>query len=356
MKEETPIIITSGTIIKTIIIGILFYLAYLLKDIVLVVLTSIMIASCFEPIIKSLMSFRFSFNGFGKQINRQFVLPRLVGVIIVYLGISLIFGGLFYFFLPTLISDTVLLSSSLPNYVRTADLWNPLNGGGVTLPGISLKEVAGSLNDTLNDAGIFTTVSGFFGGIVSFVLIVVLSFYLSVQDDGVGNFLKIVVPLRYEAYVLDLWRRSATKIGLWMQGQLLLGVLIGVLTYLGLSILGVRNALFLALIASIFELIPVVGIVLATIPAVAVALTDGGINLAILTLGLYILIQQFESNLIYPLVVKKIVGIPSIVVILTLIAGAKLAGFLGIILSVPIAAIIVEVIDDLEKHKLQHRG
>jgi predicted PurR-regulated permease PerM len=203
--------------------------------------------------------------------------------------------------------------------------------------------------------GIFTTISGFFGGIVSFVLIIILSFYLSVQEDGVGDFLRIIVPIRYESYVINLWQRSAEKIGLWMQGQILLGVLIGVLTYLGLSILGVRNALFLALIAAIFELIPVFGVILSTIPALAIALTDGGISLALLTLGLYVIIQQFESNLIYPLVVKKIVGIPSILVILTLIIGAKLAGFLGIILSVPAAAIITEVLNDIEKRKMKER-
>jgi len=115
--------------------------------------------------------------------------------------------------------------------------------------------------------------------------------------------------------------------------------------------LGVKNALFLALIVAVFEIIPVFGIVLATLPAIAVALTDGGITLALLVIGLYTIVQQFEANLIYPLVVKKIIGLPSILVILALLAGAKLAGFLGILLSIPASAIITELLADLEKQK-----
>ena len=161
------------------------------------------------------------------------------------------------------------------------------------------------------------------------------------------------MPVDYEKYVSGLWRRSQVKIGLWLQGQVLLGVLVGLLIFLGLSILGVRNALFLALIATVFEIIPVFGIVLATLPAIAVALTDGGVTLALLVIGLYTIVQQFEANLIYPLVVKKIVGLPSILVILSLLAGAKLAGFLGILLSIPASAIIVELLADLEKQKHQ---
>ena len=342
-SKETTITITSGTIIKAIVIGFGFYLLYLLKDIVLVVLTAVMIASALDPLIRKFVSSR---------------VPRLVGVLVVYVGMALIVVGAIYFFLPTFISDITLLSSTLPNYIRSADLWNPLNSGvanvggsGISLPTFSFTDLASSVTNSFSTAGIFTTISGFFGGVVSFLIIIVLSFYLSVQEDGVGDFLGVIVPANYEKYVTGLWKRSQVKIGLWLQGQVLLGVLVGVLIFLGLSILGVKNALFLALIATVFEIIPVFGIVMATLPALAVAITDGGFTLALLVLGLYIIVQQFEANLIYPLVVKKIVGLPSILVIIALLAGAKLAGFLGILLSVPASAIIVELLADLEKQK-----
>src|SRR4051812_14141538 len=116
-------------------------------------------------------------------------------------------------------------------------------------------------------------------------------------------------------------------------------------------IIGIKHALLLAAIAAVFELIPVFGPILSAVPAVLLALVDGGTTQAFLVIGLYLIIHQFENHLLYPLVVRKIVGISPMVVILALVIGAKLAGFLGILLSVPIAAAVMEWVDDIEKHK-----
>jgi len=183
------------------------------------------------------------------------------------------------------------------------------------------------------------------------VLIIVFSFYFSVQETGVDDFLRVVTPSQRQAYVLNLWKRSQEKIGKWMQGQLVLGLIVGVLLYLGLTILGIPNALLLAVIAGLFELIPVFGQILAAIPALAIAFSDGGLTALLLVGGLYLVVQQFEAHLIYPVVVKKVVGVPPLLVILALIVGAKLAGFLGILLSVPIAAAIQEFVADVDKEK-----
>lgn len=338
MHKNDPIIISSGTIIRTILIGFAFYLLYLLRDIALVVLTSVTIASAIEPMNKTLIK-----KG----------IPRVLAVVLVFLSLGLVVAGGLYFFFPTFINDVLGILDTFPRYVDNANLWSLQTSFGGAFSDFSIKSIADSLSTTLADAtgGIFTTVSGIFGGVISFVLIVVLSFYLAVQDDGIGNFLRIITPDHYEEYILDLWKRSERKIGLWLQGQLLLGVIIGVLTFLGLSILGVKSALFLALTAMVLELIPVFGLILAIIPALAISLADGGVTLAILVVGLYVIVQQFEAHLIYPLVVRKIVGIPPILVILTLIIGLKLAGFIGIILSIPVAAVIIEVLNDVEKKK-----
>jgi predicted PurR-regulated permease PerM len=186
---------------------------------------------------------------------------------------------------------------------------------------------------------------------LSLFLIIVLSFYLAVQDDGVANFLRIVTPVKSHVYVIGLWKRSQAKIGQWMQGQLLLGLIIGVLVYLGLMVLGISHALLLAFIAAFFELIPVFGPIISAIPAVLIALAASGISEGLLVVGLYLVIHQFENHLLYPLVVKKIVGVSPILVILSLVIGAKLAGFLGAILAVPIAAALMELVDDIEKGK-----
>ncbi len=186
---------------------------------------------------------------------------------------------------------------------------------------------------------------------MSFVLIIVFSIYFAVQETGIDDFLRVVTPVRHEKYVLSLWKRSQDKIGKWMQGQLLLGLIVGILIYLGLTILSIPHALLLAVLAGLFELIPVFGQFLAALPAVALAFSDGGVTGALFVIGLYVVVQQFEAHLIYPLVVKKVVGVPPLLVILALLVGAKLAGFLGILLSVPIAAAIQEFVSDIQKTK-----
>jgi predicted PurR-regulated permease PerM len=136
-----------------------------------------------------------------------------------------------------------------------------------------------------------------------------------------------------------------------MQGQLVLALIVGVLLFLGLTILGIPNALLLAVVAGIFELIPVFGQILAAIPGVAIAGIHFGIGKAVIVAGLYFIVQQFEAHLIYPVVVKKVVGIPPLLVILSLLVGFKLVGFLGVLLSVPVAGAIQELVGDLEKSR-----
>src|SRR3990167_3942275 len=113
-----------------------------------------------------------------------------------------------------------------------------------------------------------------------------------------------------------------------MQGQLILALIMGVLVYLGLTILCVKHALLLAVVAAIFEIIPVFGPTLAAVPAVMVGFVDGGFTIGMLVIALYVIFQQFENHLIYPLVVTRVVGVPPLLIILSLIVGAQLAGFL----------------------------
>jgi predicted PurR-regulated permease PerM len=193
--------------------------------------------------------------------------------------------------------------------------------------------------------------TAFFGSIFALGLIIVLSFYLALQDTGVDDFLRLVMPASYEDYSVDLWRRAQKKIGLWMQGQILLSVIVGILVYLGLLIIGIPYALLLAVFTAIAEIIPIFGSLVAGALAVAVAYSNGGIALAAIVLGLYVVVNQFEANLIYPLIVKKVVGVPPLLVILALIAGYTLAGFLGALLSVPVAAVVLEFISDFDKRK-----
>jgi len=126
---------------------------------------------------------------------------------------------------------------------------------------------------------------------------------------------------------------------------------VGLLVYIVLMIVGMPYALMLAVFAGLFEIIPVFGPIISSIPAILLAFADRGLGTGFLLIGLYLIIYQFESQIFYPLVVKKIVGISPIVVILALVIGAKLAGVLGALIAVPVSAAIMEYVSDIEKYK-----
>ncbi len=327
--------INSGTIVRTILFVLLIWLLYFLRDLVLVILTAIVIASAIEPATRWFVSRK---------------VPRILAAIFVYVAVTGVVASSFFFLVPPLLDEASGLLATSPQYFSSIETWNPVSN---ISSGFSLKDIIAEFrNDITNATGsLFQTVSIVFGGVFNFVLIIILSFYLAVQEYGVSNFLKIITPVEHEKYVINLWERSQLKIGLWMQGQLLLALIIGVLVYLGLTVLGIKYAFLLALLAAIAELIPLFGPVIAAIPAIAIGFIGGGTTLALIVAGFYIIIQQFENHLIYPLVVKKVVGVPPLLVILSLIVGIELAGFLGIILSVPIAAAIMEYVHDIEKDK-----
>ncbi len=339
--RDVSVHITSGSIITAILFVLLVALLWFLQDLVLIVLTAVVIASAMEPAIRFFTRRR---------------VHRVLAVILMYLLVAAVFLTVLLVFIPPVLGDAANFLARLPETLSTLNISDATNGllpWGTVGEQISSADLLRNISDTLGEStgGVFTTLSAFFGGLTSFVLIVVFSFYFSVQETGVDDFLRLVSPVKHQSYVLSLWKRSQDKIGKWMQGQLVLGLIVGILLYLGLVILGIPNALLLAVIAALFELIPVFGQILAAIPALAIAFTDGGFTALLLVAGLYIVVQQFEAHLIYPVVVKKVVGVPPLLVILALIVGAKLAGFLGILLSVPIAAAIQELVADIDREK-----
>lgn len=349
MDRQLPISITTGTIVAAVVVLACAWLVFSLRDLVLVVITAVVIASAMEPAIVTL-------------IRRG--LPRLVAALLLYILLFGAFFGLFYFFLPSVLEDLATFISALPTYLdafsRSGAFDTYARILGLPAPETSVDSFIAGFQDTFNLSGAFgnafTAASSIFGGFLSFLLIIVFSFYFAVAGTGVDDFLSIVSPQRYQDYILSLWRRSQRKIALWMQGQLLLAVLIGVLVYLSLTILGIKHALLLAVIAAVFELIPVFGPVLAAVPAVLVGFVDGGPATGLLVVALYVILQQFENHLIYPLVVTKVVGVPPLLVILALIIGAKLAGFLGVLLSVPVAATLQEFVKDYQAQKTFSRA
>ena len=346
-KDQLTLHIPSITIAKVFFIGVLFALAYYLRDIALVMLGSVVIASSIEPIIKWFTARR---------------IPRLLAVLMIYVALALLFIGTFYFLLVPLLLELQGFLVEFPRYL------NVISAEGVKSVGLGSSTVAESLIEKIPvdqivariavftsalSQNFFATASTFLGGVFGFILLIILSFYLSVQQDGILNFIKTITPSKYRRYIVGLWNRSENKIGLWLQGQILLCVIVTVLVYLGLTLIGVKHALLLAVLAGVFEIIPLFGPILAAVPGIAVGFADGGFAIALIVAAFYLIIQQFENQLIYPLVVKKVVGVPPIISIVALIVGAKLAGFLGLLFAVPVAAILMEFFKDLERERVQ---
>jgi predicted PurR-regulated permease PerM len=324
----------------TVLILLSFWLAWYLRDLILIVLTAVVLASAMEPATARLI---------------RIGIPRILSVISLYLMAMLMLVFVFYLFVPQLITETRNFVDALPAYLETMEVspQDTLVGFGAG----SLTEGIAEFQEFLkNSSGnILSVASSVFGGLFSFILIIVLSFYFAVRERGLDDFLRMVTPMRKQEYILDLWKRAQHKMGRWLQGQLLLSLIVGVMVYVGLLILGVPYALLLAIVAALLELVPVFGSILAAVPAVAVAFIDGGTSLALLTIALYVVVNQLQGNIIYPLVVQKVLGVAPLVVILAILVGAQLGGFLGILIAVPIAAAIQEYINDIQKERATPR-
>jgi predicted PurR-regulated permease PerM len=345
MDRKINVSITPSTILMVLLIGVGAYVFWILRGLVLLVLTAVVIASAVEP---------------GVIFFRRWNIPRIVAVVLMYL---IVFGstfGIIYFFLPPILNDAQGFISTVPQYLNTLNI--PAALGSTSLVNLaSNTHQAQSIFQTLfefrsafsadTSEGAFRLISTVFGGIFSLFIVVTLSFYFAIQETGVEDFLKLVTPSEHEDYVIDLWSRAQKKIGQWIQGQLLLSLLMSVTIYLGLVILRIPDALLIAVFTALAELIPIFGSYIAGIPAVILAYSTAGLGPALYVAGLFIIMNLIEGNLIHPLIVKKVVGVPPLLVLIAIIAGGDLAGFLGVLLAVPLAAVLREALFDFEKRK-----
>ena len=340
------IVISTGTIIRIILILFATYVFWQLRDLILVILTSIVIASFVESAVPSF---------------KKIKIGRVFAVVIMYVLAISFLAVIFYLFAPLLITEVYNFANFISNYAPGVDFLNYFNnqafsGAKDLVANMSHNVSISSLLATSHafidnlSSGFFTTLSVAFGSIFNVVLIVIISFYLSIQEKGIENFLRIILPMKYEEYIVDLWERTRIKIGLWMKGQMLLGILIGILTYLVLAILGIQYALLLAIIAGLMELVPY-GILIALVPAVSFSYLSGGMSSALMVLGAYLIIHIFDIYLFSPLIIKKITGLSPLIIILAVLIGMELGSFWGLILSIPGAMLFMEIMNDIEKHK-----
>jgi predicted PurR-regulated permease PerM len=187
--------------------------------------------------------------------------------------------------------------------------------------------------------------SNFIGSFGLALAVVVSSFYLSIGHDGVEQFLRVVTPPDYEEATMRIYARSKQLIGSWFRMQLLLSVIMGFIVWGGLAILGVKYSFLIGVVAACFELVPFLGPIMSGAVAIVAALLTST-TLAVYTMIFFLVAQQFESHILVPLLSRRSVGLHPVIVIVALLIGAEIGGVLGIIISVPTAAVFQEVIQD----------
>lgn len=334
-NSKTIIEISPKTIFWVLGIGILAVLVYMVRDIIIVLIFSIIIASALEPILEYAQS---------KKV------PRLLSLIVIYLLFFVIFAALIYILLPLLLDQLGDFFQNSPAYFGKIE---EAVGTVTFLPGLSgnIHELLFQLTEQIPSfTSLISYISSIFGGLVSFVVVLVVSFYLSLSRGALDDFLRSILPPQFEAYAHGLWLRAQKKMGRWLQAQILLSFIMALIIGLGLWILGVNYAFLIAVATAVLEIVPFVGPVVAGGLAVLLALSQSSI-LGLWTLIFFIVAQQLENHILVPLLIKKLVGLNPVAIILAMLVGAKLGGILGILLAVPLAAVVDEFFDDLAKRK-----
>lgn len=337
--------ISNGTILRVFLWMALFYGLFFMRELLLIILVSLLIASVLDPIVTHFQKYK---------------VPRVLSVAGLY---TIFFGAmitLIVFILPQLADETSKFIKALPSIINSFTI----AGRDFGLGDISVyfSELAKQIdkgqiltitkNFVVGAGSVAQTTGLFLNKILNLFLIIVFSFYLAVQESGVPNFLKLITPKSYTQYILDLWRRSQIKISGWGKGQVIVALIVSVLIYIPLKIIGMPYATLFSVMAFAGEMIPVVGLITASIPAIVTAYFFKDLNFSLLIAFIYFVVMQLENYVIYPKVMNKLLGVPPIIILMAVIVGAKVAGFWGIVLSVPMAAVMMEFVRDVLDEKL----
>lgn len=287
------------------------WLIYLIRDLLLILFVAIILMSALSPVVGFFTNFR---------------LPKALGIAIIYIIIIAIVSSLLALIIPPLLEETRRLFSTLPPYLDQI----------LQIAAVDRSVLDVQLSTISRNA--FSITLSVFDNFLTIIFLLVLTFYLILERESLESRVAALFIGREER-VKNLIIKIEEKLGSWLRGQLLLSLVIGLLTYIGLLILGIPYALPLAVIAGVLEVVPVIGPIISAIPSVLIALTISPL-LSLGVAAMYFVIQQLENHLIVPQVMQRAVGLNPLVVILAIAVGSKLLGFAGALLAVPIAVVI----------------
>lgn len=330
--------ISWGTIFKIAVATLLFYIIYLVRDILIWFIFALIISVLFNPAIVFL---------------RKLKIPRVLSIIFIYVTIFGILGLLIFWAVPVLISEIQQFSQFFPQYFEK--IAPPLRSLGIEAFE-SMESFTQALGAMLEKASsdILSALAIFFGGIGSTLFILIIAFFLSLEEKGTERMIVLFTPRKYENYVLSLLTKSQTKVASWFGSRILTSLFVGLAVFVTLALFKTKYALSLALLAGVLDFIPVFGPAVAGAVIVLFVFLDSWLK-ALLVLIAFILIQQIEGSILSPILTKKFIGLPSVLVLISLAVGGKLLGILGAVLAVPLAGIIFDFLRDFFEKKKEEK-
>jgi predicted PurR-regulated permease PerM len=319
------------------------WLAYLARGALLLVYVSVLLAIGFSPIVRTIERHPV------KRGDRA--VPRWLAILVVYLVIVATLTVIGFLVIPPLVDQARDLWTRLPSLIDRAQTF--LIDHGLLSHRITLEEAVRNAPGPGTAVGtVGRAVTGIAEAVFGFITILILTFYLLIDSDALFAGFARLFPRETRPRVVDASRKITTKVSAWLNGQLILAGTIGSTAAVGLYLLGVPYFYVLALIAAIGEMVPVIGPVLSSVPAILAGLSVSP-QTALFVALFWIAQQQIENHLLVPKVMQRQVGVSPVIVISALLIGGSLLGIIGALLAVPTAAIIQvimsEVLDERDR-------
>ena len=336
MAEHT-LEISWKTIAKVLIAGFVLYILFLARHIVIWFFFALIISLLLETPISVL---------------RRLKIPKVISVILVYLAIFGVIGLMIYLTAPIFILEINQLFKNIPEHFEKI---NPiLKNLGINIAQNFSDLTANFLSNLQdNSSSIIKAISVFFGGVSSTLFIFTLAFFISLEERGPERMLSFLAPKRYERYITAIFERAQFKVSGWFGARILACVFVGIASFLVFFLLGVKYAFILSLISGVLTFVPYVG---PTITSILAVLFIGASNSWIVALYAFLsllAIQEIENKIITPLLMKKFLDLPPVLVLMSLLIGATIFGFLGMVFAVPVFGIIYEFTKEFFESKKQ---
>lgn len=332
--SKQHISITTHSILKIIIILLFLGFLFLIRDVLVLLFVAVILAAAFDPLVDWLQRFK---------------IPRALSILGIYAIVLSFVSWSIYLLYGPITEQIFEISKAFPHFYAQI---NQNLGGVINLNSLFSQEVLNAsfadITKSLGQAttGIFNILGSIFGGVISFLMVLVVTFYLTVEENSTKRFITSITPAKHQSYVAKLIVAMQHRMGYWLRGQLLLSLIVFTMVYLGLTVLGIKYALVLALIAGIFEIVPFIGPWIAAIPGIFLAFSYSP-GKALMVAIMYLLVQQLENNLIVPKVMGKTTGLNPLVVLVSIMIGARLGGVMGALLAVPVAVAVAVYIESL---------